>query len=246
MSGEHTPPEPESFGDPARTDEIDLAKTHASILREHNEPGEGRESVPLWLVGIIMALVFWGGLYLAYYSGGFRAESFTPRHGMVTPSADLNDPATLGKRVYTQNCVLCHQATGLGVPGIYPPLAGSEWVLGRDWRGDNHLVAILLQGMQGLVQVREDTFNNAMPTWSILRDEEIAAVLTYIRGEWGNSAPEIPPGFVKEQRARTAARDAPWSPDELQAIARESVPPHAEKGETPLVPKFQIQRKAAR
>ncbi len=55
-----------------------------------------------WLVGIFMALVFWGGLYLAYYSGGFHAESFNPRRGMAGSAVDWNDPATLGKRVFTQ------------------------------------------------------------------------------------------------------------------------------------------------
>ncbi|MGH8046321.1 MAG: c-type cytochrome, partial [Chthoniobacterales bacterium] len=125
----------EPFHDPEPRDpnEMDLAKVHGSILREHNEPAEGRESVPLWLVAVVMVFVFWGGIYLAYYSGGFRADAFLPRSDMTGPAIDLNDPAALGKRLYTQNCILCHQASGGGIPGIYPPLAGSEWVLAKDW-----------------------------------------------------------------------------------------------------------------
>ncbi len=242
MSSERTPPEPESFGDPPQPEEIDLSKIHGSILREHDEPAEGRESVPLWLVTIMMALVFWGGMYLAFYSGGFRAESFNPRRGMAGGAVDSNDPATLGRRVFTQNCVLCHQATGLGVPGVYPPLAGSEWVLGRDWRGDNHLVAILLNGLQGPVRVGGAAFDNAMPGWSILRDEEIAAVLNYIRTAWGNTAPPIPVEFVRQRRGLTAARAAPWSAGELQAIARESAPAPAPQPADELP----FRRKAAR
>jgi mono/diheme cytochrome c family protein len=182
-----------------------------------------------------MALVFWGGLYLAYYSGGFREDAFNPRRGLNGPVVDLDDPATLGERVFKQNCVLCHQATGLGVSGVYPPLAGSEWVLDGDWRGDNHLVAILLRGLQGPVAVRGETFNNAMPGWSLLRDDQIAAVLTYIRSRWGNAAPAIPEGFVRQIRAATATHPAQWSPSELRAMAREMapaakpVPPPAQK-----------------
>jgi mono/diheme cytochrome c family protein len=220
MSEESSKPEP--FGDPPQAGEIDLSKTHGSILREHHEPAEGRESVPLWLVGIFMALVFWGGWYLAFYSGGFLADSFNPRHGLAGSAAESSDPTALGQRVFTQNCVLCHQATGLGVPGVYPPLAGSEWVLGRDWRGDNHLVAILLRGLQGPVQVAGGSFNNAMPGWSNLRDEEIAAVLNYVRTQWGNSAPAISVEFVKRGRALTEDRTAPWSAADLQRLARES------------------------
>jgi mono/diheme cytochrome c family protein len=196
-------------------------------------------------MAIFMALVFWGGVYLAYYSGGFRADSFNPRRGMAGPAVDLNDPVTMGKRVFTQNCVLCHQATGLGVPRIYPPLAGSEWVLAREWRGDNHLVNILLHGMQGAVEVDGKSFDNAMPPWKILRDEEIAAVLTYIRSEWGNSAPPITTEFVRERRERTARRTDPWSPNELRDIARQSVP--APSATPSLEPhKFPFRGKAAR
>jgi mono/diheme cytochrome c family protein len=214
------------FEDPPDGPEMDLAKVHGSILREHHEPAEGYESVPLWLVGIIMALVFWGGSYLAFYSGGFRSDAFVPRRGMNDAAAiDTNDPAALGKKIYTQNCVLCHQANGAGIPSVYPPLAGSEWVLAKDWRGDNHLVSIVLHGLQGPVQVGAGTYNGAMPGWKFLRDEELAAVLTYVRSQWGNAAPAVTAEFVKQSRERTVARGAPWSQHELQAIARETAPP---------------------
>jgi mono/diheme cytochrome c family protein len=215
----------EPFEDPPpRANEIDLAKVHGSILREHDEPAEGRESVPLWLVAVIMALVFWGGAYLVYYSGGFRADAFNPRRGMAAPAIDMNDPSALGKLIYTRNCILCHQANGEGIPGIYPPLAGSEWVLARDGRGDNHLVSIALHGLQGPVEVAGRTFNNAMPGWKAMRDDEIAAVLTYIRSQWGNSASPVTAEYVREKRAETAVHIEPWSQNELQGIAREEAP----------------------
>jgi mono/diheme cytochrome c family protein len=219
-------PEPPFNDPPTRSGEMDLAKVHGSILREHREPVEGYKSVPLWLVALIMALVFWGGGYLAFYSGGFRADAFLPRKGMTGIAAA--DPAQLGRRIYMQSCALCHQADGRGIPRIYPPLAGSDWVLAKDWRGDSHLASIVLHGLIGPLEVQGVTYNGAMPGWHGLGDKEIAAVLTYIRSQWGNDAPPITADFVKTVRAKNPDRVTAWTPAELQsAVARENSPPPA-------------------
>lgn len=227
MTSPTQPPE-EGFNEKEQGDEMNIAEVHGSILREHGEPRDGGEPVPLWLITVFFCIVFWAGLYLAYNSGGFRADVFDPSRtawdGAGAAQAGPVDPKILGKRVFTQNCVVCHQTTGLGVAGQFPPLVGSEWVLGGDWHGDNHLVKILLKGMQGPVQVKGATFNNAMPTWSQLSDEQIASVLTYIRSEWGNSAPPISPGYVTSIREKTADRTEPWTSKELQAIPAEKEP----------------------
>jgi len=208
---------------------MNVAQVHGSILREQAEPRDGYEPVPLWLITLFFAIMFWGGLYLAYFSGGFRSDVFNPAQtawagGRVpTPSGPV-DPKVLGKRTFTQNCVVCHQTTGLGVAGQYPPFVGSEWVLGHDWHGDNHLVKVLLKGLQGPIQVKGVAFNNTMPTWEQLSDEKIAAVLTYIRSEWGNDAPPITPDYVKKIRDESAGRTEPWSQKDLQAIPPEKAP----------------------
>lgn len=208
---------------------VDVAQIHGSILRENAEPRDGYEPVPLWLVSVFFAIIFWAGLYLAYNSGGFDAKVFNPQlvswtgGGAQAPTGPP-DPKTFGKRVFTQNCVVCHQATGLGVAGQFPPLAGSEWVVGGDWHGDNHLVKILLNGLQGPIQVKGATYNNAMPPWSQLKDEQIAAVLTYIRSEWGNDAPSITPEYVKAVREQTKDRRDAWTQKDLQAIPAEKAP----------------------
>ena len=108
------------------------------------------------------------------------------------------------------------------MPGQFPPLAGSEWVVGGDWVGDNHLVGVLLHGMQGAIQVKGATYNNAMPPWKQLKDEHIAAILTYIRSEWGNAAAPISTEYVKSIRGKTSARTEPWFHKELKAIPAES------------------------
>ncbi len=230
---------------PPEGEDFNVRKVHGSILREKGDPCDGYEPVPLWLVAIFMALVLWGGTYLAFYSGGFKSTVFdrTQMAWGATVAAPAPkgppDPMVLGKRVFTVNCVACHQATGQGVPNAFPPLAGSEWVLGNDWHGDNHLVRILLHGLQGPVQVKGNTYNGAMPAWNQLKDEEIAAVLTYIRNEWGNSAPPITPEQVAKIRAETASQTTPYTMEALKALPAEkfgTTPSAPPSGETPAAP----------
>lgn len=208
--------------------DADSSAPNASVLRESPEPTEKRAPVPFWLIILAAAIIFWAGIQMALNSGGFRADVYNPSlvswsggggGGPIAPP----DPLVLGKRLYNQNCVACHQSSGMGVAGQFPPLVASEWVVGGDWVGDNHLVKILLAGMQGPVQVKGTTYNNAMPAWSQLKDEQIASILTYIRSEWGNSATTITPDYVKTVRTAYADRKEPWSQKELKAIPSESI-----------------------
>ena len=223
-----TQPPDEGFNEKEPAGEMNVAEVHGSILREQAEPRAGAEPVPLWLLTVFFSIVFWAGLYLAYNSGGFRSDVYDPSRtawaGGGAAEAGPVDPKVIGKRVFSQNCVVCHQTTGLGIAGQFPPLVGSEWVLSQDWHGDNHLVKIILKGIQGPVQVKGASFNNAMPTWSTLTDEQIASVLTFIRSEWGNSAPPIPADYVRDIRAKTADRTEPWTMKDLQAIPAEKAP----------------------
>ena len=199
----------------------------APVLRENPEPTSSNAPIPLALTSIFFVIIFIAGIYLALNSGGFRSDVFSPKlvswsGGGAGGVAAPVDPKVVGKRIFTQNCVVCHQTSGLGMPGQFPPLVGSEWVVGGDWVADNHLVSILLHGMQGAVQVKGVTYNNAMPPWKQLKDDQIAAVLTYIRSEWGNAAAPISPEYVKSMRDKTTARTEPWSQKELKAMPAES------------------------
>lgn len=177
-------------------------------------------------------LFFWAGMYLAYNSGGFKSTVFDASvvswsGGGNSSAAAPIDMNALGKKVFTQTCVICHQATGLGVPGQFPALVGTEWVLSQDWHGDNHLVKQVLYGMQGPITVKGLPFNNAMAAWNQLSDQQIAAVLTYIRSEWGNNAPPITTEFVTKVRADTKPRSEAWTLAEMKAIPKEDCAPTA-------------------
>jgi putative membrane-bound dehydrogenase-like protein len=121
-----------------------------------------------------------------------------------------------GEVVYEMACLPCHQPGGKGLPGVYPPLTGSEWV-----RGDTaRLIKILLHGLDGKITVAGQDFGspNAVPMPSLggLTDEQIADVLTFVRKEFGAEASAVSADEVKKVRAATAHRVEPWMAEELK------------------------------
>ena len=97
-------------------------------------------------------------------------------------------------------------------PGNYPPLAGSSWVTGRP----DLPVTIVLNGLEGQITVEGGTYDDVMPGWSHLTDEQIAAVLTYVRGSWGNDASPVRPEMVAAVRERVADHSGSWTVADLQ------------------------------
>ncbi len=209
----------ERFRESELSADIDLRKMHGAIMREMSDPRDGSEPIPLWMLAAITALTIYCGVYLGFFSGGFRGDvfNFTPDFGPRTnvPTGPP-DPKVLGKKVFTANCVACHQSTGLGQAGQFPPLVGSEWVVGD---APNRNIAILLHGIQGPIKVNGVAYNGAMPAWEQLGDEKLAAVLTYVRSEWGNNAPPISKEAVAAIREKTKAQQGtPWTEAQLLAM----------------------------
>lgn len=102
-----------------------------------------------------------------------------------------------GKAVYAKYCLVCHQANGSGVPGMYPPLGKGSWT-GKDPR---ELVPILTKGLSGKVEVNGEVYKSAMPAQVQLTDQEIADVLSYIRSDFGNSFDPVDTELVKKIRS---------------------------------------------
>ena len=122
-----------------------------------------------------------------------------------------------GANIYEMACLPCHQPEGKGLPGVYPPLAGSDWV-----RGDkDRLIKVLLHGLTGPVTVAGQKFGGdpasvPMPAMGGLTDEQIADVLSFVRGGFGQQAPPVTAAEVKAVRATTTGRQLPWTADELK------------------------------
>jgi len=110
----------------------------------------------------------------------------------------------LGAQVYAANCAACHQASGAGIPSVFPPLAGHGADLYRAEGGRTYLIDVLLYGLQGQITVGGTNYAGAMPSWRQLGDEQLAAVVNHlVVGFEGVVEPE---GFEPIQPAEVAAQ----------------------------------------
>ncbi len=214
----------------------DVTEVHAAIQREHRDPSADVTPIPLWLTAICGVAVCWAGAYLGVFHGGFSSSIYNEyesnpsvlfplpeKKGGKTEVAATLTLAQQGKAVYP-NCITCHQGSGLGIPGQFPPLTKSEFVLG----GEKRLLAILLKGLQGPVTVEGKTFNGVMPPWEKnLSDKKIAAIASFVRSEWGNAAGEISEGKVAAARKEFESQTASWTAAQLLQIPADANFPEA-------------------
>jgi mono/diheme cytochrome c family protein len=193
-----------------------INKEVSAIARELPEPQEGKNPWPyaVWLFFGIM--IGWGATYLGLQAGSGEVIGGDQRTISSPTTVSDADIKVDGSAVFKNVCVACHQQTGLGIPGAFPPLAGSEWVLGSP----KIPVRIILKGLQGAIDVKGATFNGVMPAFETqLKDEEIAAVVNYVRKEWGNTATdEISKSEVTKLRQELKDRTQAWSASELKEL----------------------------
>jgi mono/diheme cytochrome c family protein len=119
-----------------------------------------------------------------------------------------------GERTYQTVCSACHQANGKGMPGAFPPLAGSEWVTADP----ETPIRIVIAGLSGPIKAAGADFNSMMPPPPGLDDEKIAHVLTYVRKSFGNSAGAVTKDQVAAVRASLGGRSNPFTADELTKL----------------------------
>jgi mono/diheme cytochrome c family protein len=185
---------------------------HPQQQRENPEPQEGSNPMPWFVIVLTALLMGFGMLYIAR-SGIVNAPALGDRRSTVelqgaAPAAA--GTAVDGAAVYASRCAACHQGSGAGLPGVFPPLAGSEWVAGKE----TTLAALVLHGASGPLTVKGSTFNGAMPAFGAqLQDTELAAVLTHIRSRWGNAAAPVTADTVAAVRKATSARTEPFKGD---------------------------------
>jgi mono/diheme cytochrome c family protein len=209
----------------------DVHHVHAAIQREKREPRVGMEPLSIWLIAVYGLAIFFGGAYLGRFSGGFSGTSLdygnapqvakpgAGQGGTGAPTAELSQ-ADRGKKIFLANCATCHQATGQGVAGQYPPLAGSEYVNG----GTRRLGMILLKGLEGPVTVKGAHFGAAvMQPWEkTLTDQRIADVLTYVRQEWGNTGGPVSPEGIAALRKELAGHPTSFHEEDLKAVPEDA------------------------
>lgn len=174
--------------------------------------------IPLMLLS---AFIGFGVTYLSFTTtvfelgnGDSRTQSQNTNEDHPNAGSDKVDPKSLyadGKALYAANCQACHQASGMGIAGAFPPLSESEFVT----KSPKRLAAIVLHGIQGPLTVNGQLYNGIMPSFAkTLKDKQIASVLTYIRGSWQNDSSAITAETIKEVRDQTISRTTAWNGDD--------------------------------
>ena len=221
LPGQETRPEAE----PGRYGDLRMHEVHTQVSREKEEPTELNRPVNIAVMSLMCFLFAAGGYYATEYSGDWRADVFDPdwQPGVSQnegPSIDWSNPPVeellkLGGRIYSNNCQACHQANGQGLAGAFPPLDASPWVLDSEER----FAKLLLRGLQGQIEVLGAQYNGVMPSYGEnglnLKNHELAAVMTYVRQSWSNSAAEVMPDTIAAVREEIADKSGAWSPGEL-------------------------------
>lgn len=195
----------------------------APVEEVGTEPKANRAPVPVFFLVVLVALLFWGDMYLVNHGGELDARIYAPYQSVselasYQPKGEEDVLKIQGQRVYGLYCAACHQADGNGSPSTFvPPLAGSDWVAPKD---PARIIRIVLNGLQGPITVSGKQFGQGvmLPWRDALGDQDIAGVLTYVRNSWGNKAPAVNPEQVKAIREETKTRAGNFSPDELLQI----------------------------
>ena len=175
------------------------------ILREDAEPTmrQGAIFLPMWLTGLLGVLVYIAFNYIDAHGGNYNQLVYEPFRSTnelssIIPKDEVAEQLRMGAIAYGNLCVGCHQPNGAGNAGQAPPLAGSEWVLAA---GPNRLIRVPQAGLTGLVKVKDVPWNlNMMNFGATLTDEQLAALITFIRNSWGNKAPAVTVEQVKKVR----------------------------------------------
>ncbi len=189
-----------------------LANAYGARAGDEFEPRrmETPVPVPTWAWVLFLTVLAWGAGYLSFeFSNhidsvmppGASIERAATPQASGEPSAGGNGTAeawvALGEQVYGVNCASCHQASGMGLPSVFPPLVNNAVVVDAD--PAQHIGAVL-HGLSGKV-IDGVAYVAPMPPFGgILSDAEIAAVVNHERTQWGNNAPIITADDVAEHR----------------------------------------------
>ena len=166
--------------------------------RENEDPEEAVRPMPVAALLVAAGMVVWAVVYI------LSTEPLTlSQFGDQRTRAELSGPvaaaggAVDGKALYAAQCAACHQPTGAGLPGVFPPLDGSEWVQGEP----RVLANILLHGITGEITVKGNKYQGAMPAFPQLSDAELAGIASFIRGNWSNKAEPLQAELFAKERA---------------------------------------------
>ncbi len=152
-----------------------------------------KESMPIANSPESLAITEQERLTIVNWVAAGSPRGVAPAPGLARTKAEKVE---LGRKLFGSICAACHQPTGQGLPNVFPPLAGSDFLNADKKRA----IKIVINGRQGEVVVNGSKFNNSMPSFP-LSDQDIASVLTFVYNSFGNSGLEVDPEEVKTLRA---------------------------------------------
>jgi len=129
-------------------------------------------------------------------------QELSPKETALAEALVVGDLTTeqriaAGRGLFASNCAACHQATGLGLPGTIPPLAGSDYLAKND---KERVLGVVLNGLTGQIKVNGNTFNSVMPPWNHLSNDDLANIMSYVFNSWGNSHGVVSPAEIAKVR----------------------------------------------
>ncbi len=212
---------------PARKTPSSRPSAVAKPLDESPEPTVRQGSpMPVMMIALLGLLLYLGEVHVIDTAGDFDPRVYYPYQSVkqledLQPKSAADAMYVQGRKVYNSICIQCHQANGQGNPAMFiPPLVGSDWVLEPE---PGRIIRIVFKGLQGPITVKGENFGQGamfavgdqLPGNEEERIQEVAAVLTYIRSTWGNSAPPVTIERVQTAHEQFKNRTAPWTADEL-------------------------------
>ncbi len=189
-----------------------LVNAFESRVGDDFEPAraETPAPIPTWAFVLSLVVAAWAMYYVVSEYRGHAEEIAaaaplpvaTPPSTTTTPDAAPPASAALGEQIYGNYCSACHQLTGEGLPGVFPPLKGDPVVTASD---PSEHVRIILNGLLGK-EIDDFAYASPMPAFgSQLSDAEIEAVVNHERRAWGNAAPSVTAEDVARLRTQATA-----------------------------------------
>lgn len=219
---------------PAHPDSTDLDRLHSAVKREKEDLAPENRPAPLWATFLLMLVAIVAGAQLGPMTGGWSFDISNP-FSIASGGGDPRpkntgddagaDPFAAAMKKGASGyavCGGCHQGNGGGIPGQFPPLAGSEYVKG----GTERLIRIVQHGLTGPITVNGQGYNTPggmQPFGAAMSGQDLANVLTYIRNSWGNEGTMVTKEMVQKVRDEEK-RASQWTDADLKPFAEKNVP----------------------
>ena len=219
---------------PVHPDSTDLDRLHSAVKREKADQAPENAPAPMWASFLLMIIAVIAGGQLGPNLGSFKFADSNP-YPQPTARDDVRpkgpgdaagaDPFQTAMKKGSSGyavCGGCHQGNGNGIPGQFPPLAGSEWVTG----GTERLIRVTQHGLVGAISVKGQAYNTPggmQPFGAAMSAQDLANVLTYVRNSWGNEGTMVTKEMVQKVRDEEK-RATQWTEADLKPFADKNVP----------------------